>query len=260
MLKGKIALVTGSTSGIGLATVEVLANAGCHIVVHGLVEDHIGEQIAQELAEKYNVLSYFSNANMADQNQILEMFSFIEQELGTVDILVNNAGIQHTAPVHEFPKDKWDLILAVNLSSAFHTTQAVLPKMQLKKWGRIVNIASVHGLVGSVNKSAYVAAKHGLVGLTKVTAIENANMGVTVNAICPGWVETPLINQQIQDIADKDGSDLATAKAKLVTAKQPRAEMAAPSQIGELIQFLCSDAAAGITGASLPIDGGWTAQ
>lgn len=260
MLKGKIALVTGSTSGIGLASAEVLANAGCHIVVHGLVEDHIGEQIAQELADKYKVQTYFSNANMADEDQITEMFFYIEQELGDVDILVNNAGIQYTAPVHEFPKDKWDLILAVNLSSAFHTTQAVLPKMQHKKWGRIVNIASVHGLVGSVNKSAYVAAKHGLVGLTKVTALENANMGVTVNAICPGWVETPLINQQIQDIADKDGSDLATAKAKLVNAKQPRIEMAAPSQIGELIMFLCSDAASGITGASLPIDGGWTAQ
>lgn len=260
MLKGKVALITGSTSGIGLAAAEVLAGAGCDVVIHGLLDFEAGNAIAKQIAMEYNVKTFFSPANIAEPQHITQLVDDVKHNLGTVDILVNNAGIQHTDPVHQFPKSKWDLILAVNLSAAFHTTQAVLPAMHEQKWGRIINIASVHGLVGSINKSAYVAAKHGLVGFTKVCALENANAGVTINAICPGWVETPLINQQIQDIADSENVDIQAAKEQLITAKQPRAEMANPSQIGDLIAFLCSDSAAGITGASLPIDGGWTAQ
>lgn len=260
MLKGKVALVTGSTSGIGLATAEVLAKAGCHIIVHGLIDTKVGEALAADLASKFGVSTLFSSANMANCTEIEQMFTQIHQRFDGVDILVNNAGIQHTAPVAEFANDKWDLILAVNLTSAFLTTKAVLPYMQRQSWGRIINIASVHGLVGSKNKAAYVAAKHGLVGLTKVTAQENANHGITVNAICPGWVETPLINQQIEDIAKRDKVDVETAKVKLIAEKQPRTVMAKPEQIGELIKFVASDAAEGITGTTLPIDGGWTSQ
>lgn len=259
-LAGKVALVTGSTSGIGLATAEALAKVGSNLVIHGLVTQNEGEALAQNIAHKYGVKTIFSDANLAHEEEIAHLFETSVAKLGAVDILVNNAGIQHTDNVENFPVAKWDLIIAVNLSSAFHTTRLALGHMQAQQWGRIINIASVHGLVGSVNKSAYVAAKHGLVGLTKVTALENANNGITVNAICPGWVETPLINQQIEDITSHENISFEQAKVRLVTAKQPRSEMAAPQQIGELVCFIASDAASGITGTTLPIDGGWTAQ
>lgn len=260
MLKGKVALVTGSTSGIGLGTAEVLAKQGVNLVIHGLVEQSVGEQLAADFAEKYQVKTFFSAANMASASDIKQLISETIERFGSLDILVNNAGIQYTERLENFPEEKWDAIIAINLSAAFHAMQAVLPSMQAHNYGRIINIASVHGLVASANKSAYVAAKHGLVGLTKVAAIENANYNISVNAICPGWVETPLIGQQIQDIADGKGIDIQQAKVELITQKQPKPEMAQASQIGEFVAFLCSDAASGITGASLPIDGAWTAQ
>ncbi|NVK26296.1 MAG: 3-hydroxybutyrate dehydrogenase [Gammaproteobacteria bacterium] len=260
MLKNKVALITGSTSGIGLATAKVLARKGINLVINGLMSDEEGSQLARELETEFAIKVMFDGANLAEPKQIETMIRRAIDTLGSIDILVNNAGIQHTSPIEKFPTDKWNDIIAINLSSAFHTTQGVLSSMNKNKWGRIINIASVHGLVGSVNKSAYVAAKHGLVGLTKVSALELASSGITVNAICPGWVETPLINQQIEDIAAQQNIDISQAKEALITAKQPLPEMASPAQIGEFILFLCSNAASSITGASLPIDGAWTAQ
>lgn len=260
MVKGKVALVTGSTSGIGLATAHVLARNGINLVVHGLMDQAEGEALSQEFADKYNIKTTFSNADLTNEAAIDELVDDAKQKLGGIDILVNNAGIQHTASIEDFPVDKWNAIIAINLSSAFHTMRKCLPDMQAKGWGRIVNIASVHGLVASVNKCAYVAAKHGIVGLTKVAALENAAKGITINAICPGWVETPLINKQIEDVAANKGLSIEDAKVELITAKQPLPKMANPEHIGELITFLCSDAGSSITGSSLPIDGAWTAQ
>jgi 3-hydroxybutyrate dehydrogenase len=197
---------------------------------------------------------------MRRPDEIVEMVADAAERFGSVDILVNNAGIQHTAPIEKFPVEQWDAIQSIMLSSAFHTIRAALPYMQRAGWGRIINTASVHGLVASVNKAAYVSAKHGLVGLTKVVALENADRGITCNAICPGWVETPLIRQQIEDIAERDGLMIDEAKVELVRHKQPSKQFVQPEQIGAYAVFLCSDAAAQITGASLPIDGGWTAQ
>ena len=260
MLQGKTALITGSTSGIGLATARELAKSGADIVLHGLMDDHDGQAMARQLADEFGIRTMFNGANLADAGAIADFMDTAIAEMGGIDILVNNAGIQHTQDIIGFPADKWHAILAINLSSAFFTMQKALPKMQQNQWGRIINIASVHGLVASVNKSAYCAAKHGIVGLTKVAALENAANGVTANAICPGWVDTPLINSQIQDFADKNDMSFDQAKVNLVTTKQPMPTMANPSQIGELILFLCSEAAGSITGASLPVDGGWTAQ
>lgn len=260
MTKSKTALVTGSTSGIGLAIAEKLASNGYNLVINGLLDAPSGSELAQKLAQKYNVEVMFDSANLAKPEEIERLFSDITQKFGHVDVLVNNAGIQHTAPIEDFSDEKWQAIIAVNLSSVFFTMRASLPAMQQNKWGRIINIASVHGLVASVNKSAYVAAKHGVVGITKVAALENANKGITVNAICPGWVETPLIQQQIEDIAQSQRVNFEEAKSQLISAKQPRTEMASPEHIGDLVLFLCSDAAQGMTGTSLPIDGAWTAQ
>jgi len=260
MLKNKVALVTGSTSGIGLATAKVLAKARVNLVLNGLMSDAEGNKLAKELENEFAIRAIFDGADLSNPDEIKNMMSRSIYELGAIDILVNNAGIQHTAPIESFPQQKWNDIIAINLSSAFHTTQGAINSMKKSKWGRIINIASVHGLVGSVNKSAYVAAKHGLVGLTKVSALELAGSGITVNAICPGWVETPLINQQIEDIATQQNIDISEAKKALITAKQPLPEMASPSQIGEFVLFLCSDAASAITGSSLPIDGAWTSQ
>ncbi|GGP78813.1 3-hydroxybutyrate dehydrogenase [Shewanella ulleungensis] len=259
-LKGKVALITGSTSGIGLATAHVLAEQGCHIVLHGLMTQDEGTALAAEFATKYQINTCFSNADLRDPGCIHEFMDVAVGQLGTIDILVNNAGIQHTQDVANFPIEKWNDIIAINLSSAFHTIQKVVPAMANKQWGRIINIASVHGLVGSANKVAYCAAKHGIVGLTKVVAIECAEQGITVNAICPGWVDTPLIGKQIDGIASDKNLSYDKAKYQLVTAKQPLPEMLAPRQIGEFVLFLCSGAAKGITGAALPMDGAWTAQ
>ncbi|AWL11187.1 3-hydroxybutyrate dehydrogenase [Saliniradius amylolyticus] len=259
-LKGKVAVITGSTSGIGLATARVLAQNGADIMLHGLMSQQDGEALASELASEFGVKVCFDDADMRDPAATKALLERTVAKLGSVDILVNNAGIQHTETVDNFPEQKWHDIIAINLSAAFFTTQKALPVMKKKGWGRIVNIASVHGLVGSVKKSAYCAAKHGIVGLTKVTALENADQGITVNAICPGWVNTPILQAQVDDMAASKGIDKETAKRALVTTKQPLPEMMEPSQIGELILFLCSDAARSITGASLPIDGAWTAQ
>jgi 3-hydroxybutyrate dehydrogenase len=259
-LKGKVALITGSTSGIGLATAHVLAEQGCHIVLHGLMAQDHGQVLATEFATQYQINTFFSNADLRDVNGIHEFMDNAINALGSIDILVNNAGIQHTQDVANFPVEKWNDIIAINLSSAFHTIKKVMPAMSEKKWGRIINIASVHGLVASANKAAYCAAKHGIVGLTKVAAIECAEQGITINAICPGWVDTPLIDKQIESIATNKNLSYDDAKYQLVTSKQPLPEMLAPRQIGEFVLFLCGGAARGITGAALPMDGAWTAQ
>ncbi|WP_440874917.1 3-hydroxybutyrate dehydrogenase [Thalassotalea sp. PLHSN55] len=260
MLKGKVALITGSTSGIGLATAHVLAEQGIDLILHGLLDEAAGEKLAQDFAAQYEIKVLFDNADLRDPSAI---HTFIEKSvavMGSVDILINNAGIQHTECAATFPLNKWNDIIAINLSASFHTIQKSLPSMQKNGWGRIINIASVHGLVGSVNKSAYCSAKHGIVGLTKVVALECAEQGITCNAICPGWVDTPLIKQQITDISEKNDLSFEQAQYNLVTAKQPLPEMMKPEQIGEFILFLCSDQARAITGSALPMDGAWTAQ
>ncbi|MEW6983736.1 3-hydroxybutyrate dehydrogenase [Colwelliaceae bacterium 6471] len=260
MLKGKVALITGSTSGIGLATAHVLAKSGVNLVLHGLLSQQEGQALAQDFIHQYQINAIFNNADLKEERAIEQLMVSATAQMGTINILVNNAGIQHTEDVANFPTQKWHDIIAINLSSAFHTIQKVLPGMRENSWGRIINIASVHGLVGSVNKSAYCAAKHGLVGLTKVVALECAEQGITVNAVCPGWVDTPLVSAQVKALAQQQHIDEQQAKYQLITAKQPLPEMAAPEQIGEFIAFLCGQAARGITGASLPIDGAWTAQ
>jgi len=260
MLKNKAALITGSTSGIGLATAHVLAEQGVNLVLHGLMTEKEGSVLAAEFATKYNIKTYFDNANLMDTTAITAFMDRAITTMGSIDILVNNAGIQHTEGIATFPEGKWNAIIAINLSAAFHTIQQALPSMKANGWGRIINIASVHGLVASTNKAAYVAAKHGLVGLNKVVALECAEHGITANAICPGWVDTPLINNQIAEIAEQQTLSFEQAKYNLVTNKQALPEMLDPRQIGEFILFLCSDAARGITGSALPMDGAWTAQ
>ncbi|MCS6780494.1 MAG: 3-hydroxybutyrate dehydrogenase [Geminicoccaceae bacterium] len=259
-LEGKVAVVTGSTSGIGLGIAHALARAGADVMLNGFGEAPAIARLRDELASEHGVRVGYDGADMSRPEQIAAMIEHATAELGRVDILVNNAGIQFTAPVHEFPVERWDAILAINLTAAFHAIRAALPQMLERNWGRIVNIASAHGLVASVHKSAYVAAKHGLVGLTKVVALETATTGVTCNAICPGWVLTPLVQKQIDDRAAREGIPVEEAKRALLAEKQPSQEFATPAQIGALAVFLCSDAAAQIRGAALPVDGGWTAQ
>ncbi|MDT8999212.1 3-hydroxybutyrate dehydrogenase [Paucibacter sp. APW11] len=256
MLKGKTALVTGSTSGIGLGIALSLARQGVNIVLNGFgdVEGPKAEVAALGVKVGYH------GADMSKPEQIAEMMSYIDREFGGCDVLVNNAGIQHVAPVQDFPVERWDAIIAINLSSAFHTTRLALPGMLARGWGRIINLASVHGLVASAQKSAYVAAKHGLVGFTKAVALETATSPVTVNAICPGWVLTPLVQKQVDARAAADGVDDAEAKRRLLAEKQPSLQFTTPEQLGELAVFLCSDAAANVRGQAWSLDGGWTAQ
>jgi len=218
------------------------------------------ESLRAGLAREFGVKVSYSGADMSKPDQIRQMVRAAREELGSVDILVNNAGIQHTAPIESFPPERWDAVLAINLSSVFHAVQAALPAMKATNWGRIVNIASTHGLVASVEKSAYVAAKHGVIGLTKAIALETATTGVTCNAICPGWVLTPLVQQQIDVRAKREGLSNDQAKAALLAEKQPSGEFATPEQIGGVCVFLCSDAAAQIRGAAVPVDGAWLAQ
>jgi len=218
------------------------------------------ESLRAGLAREFGVKVSYSGADMSKPDQIRQMVRAAREELGSVDILVNNAGIQHTAPIESFPPERWDAVLAINLSSVFHAVQAALPAMKATNWGRIVNIASTHGLVASVEKSAYVAAKHGVIGLTKAIALETATTGVTCNAICPGWVLTPLVQQQIDARAKREGLSNDQAKAALLAEKQPSGEFATPEQIGGVCVFLCSDAAAQIRGAAVPVDGAWLAQ
>lgn len=260
MLKGKNAIVTGSTSGIGLGIARRLAAQGANILFNGFGDRAAIDAVVADVAREYGVRTAYSAADMSKPADIRAMVKQCEEIFGACDILVNNAGIQHTARIEEFPEEKWDAIIAINLSSAFHASKAALPGMQARKWGRIINIASAHGLVASATKSAYVAAKHGIIGLTKVTALENAGKGITANAICPGWVLTPLVQKQIDDNAKAKNISDAQAKEELLAAKEPTLEFSTPEQIGELVVFLCSDAASNMTGTSLSHDGGWTAQ
>jgi 3-hydroxybutyrate dehydrogenase len=260
MLKGKSAIVTGSTSGIGLGIARSLAAEGANVMLNGFGDAAQIEALRAGLAKEFGVKVGFNGADISKPAQIQEMVRKATQELGSVDILVNNAGIQHTAPVEEFPEDRWDAIISINLSSNFHAIKAVLPGMKSRNWGRIVNIASVHGLVASTHKAAYVAAKHGVLGLTKVVALEMATTGITCNAICPGWVLTPLVQKQIDDRAKAEGIAADKAKAELLAEKQPSGQFATPEEMGALCVFLCSDAAAQMRGVALPVDGGWTAQ
>jgi 3-hydroxybutyrate dehydrogenase len=259
-MKGKTAIVTGSTSGIGHGIATALAAEGCNILLNGFGPAAEIEQIRSDLAKNHGVKVGYSPADMSKPADIRAMVALAASELGGADILVNNAGIQFTAPVDEFPDDKWDSIIAINLSAAFHASKAAIPLMKKGGWGRIINIASAHGLVGSEHKVAYVAAKHGIVGMTKVTALENANAGITVNAICPGWVLTPLVQKQIEDRAKQNGSTVEAEKLALLSEKQPMHSFVTPAQLGALAVFLCSDNASTITGTAQSMDGGWVAQ
>ena len=259
-LSGKCAVVTGSTSGIGLGIAQALAANGASVMLNGFGDPAEIEKLRVGMADTYKVKVGYNGADMSKAAEVAALIATAERELGSVDILVNNAGIQYVAPIEEFPEDKWDAVIAINLSSAFRTIRAALPGMRRRGWGRIVNIASAHGLVASANKSAYVAAKHGLVGLTKTVALETATTAITCNAICPGWVLTPLVQKQIDAIAERDRITPEQASAKLLGEKQPSLAFTTPEEIGGLVVFLTSAAANQIRGASLSIDGGWTAQ
>ena len=260
MLKGKTALVTGSTSGIGLGIAKALAAQGANIVLNGFGDvDGPTAEIAA-----LNVKVAYHGADMSQPAEIAEMMKFAAAKFGQVDILVNNAGIQHVARIEDFPVDKWDAVIAINLSSAFHATRLALPAMQAadngKGWGRIINVASAHGLVGSPEKSAYVAAKHGIVGLTKVTALENARSGVTCNAICPGWVLTPLVQKQVDARAAAGGITNEAAIQQLLGEKEPSLQFTTPEELGALAVFFCSPAGNNVRGVAWNMDGGWVAQ
>ncbi len=260
MLTSKTAIITGSTSGIGLGIARALAAQGVNIMLNGFGDSAEIEKQRLGLAAEFKIKVGYHGADMTSPAEIVQMVEQCIKELGDIDILVNNAGIQYVAPIEEFPPEKWDEIIAINLSSAFHTVRAVLPQMKKRNWGRIINIASTHGLVASVNKAGYVAAKHGLVGLTKVVALETARTGITCNAICPGWVLTPLVQKQIDALAEREKMPPEKAKIALLSEKQPSQEFVTTQEISGLVLFLCSEAAAQVRGATLAIDGGWTAQ
>ena len=256
MLKNKTALVTGSTSGIGLGIAKALASQGANIMLNGFgdVEGAKAEVAALGVQVGYH------GADMSKPADIEAMMTAAAEQFGRVDILVKNAGIQYVAPIEQFPAERWDAIIAINLTSAFHTTRLALPAMQAAGWGRIINVASVHGLVASAQKSAYVAAKHGIVGFTKVTALENATTGVTCNAICPGWVLTPLVQKQVDAKAEALGVSNEEAKRVLLAEKEPSLQFTTPEELGELAVFFCSAAANNVRGVAWQMDGGWTAQ
>ena len=260
MLTGKCAVVTGSTSGIGLGIARALAGEGANIMLNGFGDAQEIERLRAALAAEFKVKVAYNAADLTQPAQVRDMIAAATQEFGAVDILVNNAGIQYTARVEDFPEDRWDAVIAINLSSNFHAIKAVIPQMRERNWGRIVNIASAHGLVASAEKAAYVTAKHGVLGLTKVVALENATTHITCNAICPGWVLTPLVQKQIDQRAASQKISMQQAKHDLLAEKQPSLEFATPQQIGALTVFLCSEAASQIRGAALPVDGGWLAQ
>ena len=259
-LTGRSAIVTGSTSGIGLGIAKALAAAGANVMLNGFGAAAAVARLRDEIEASHSVTVIHDGADMSRPEQIAAMVASATTKLGAVDILVNNAGVQHVAPIDEFPPDKWDAILAINLSAAFHTMRAAIPGMKARGWGRIVNIASAHGLVASPFKSAYVAAKHGMVGLTKVAAIELAEAGITCNTICPGYVWTPLVEQQIGDQAKSHGIPREQVIRDVLLKNQPNKRFATVEELGALTTFLCSEAAASITGAALPVDGGWTAH
>ena len=258
-LTGKTALITGSTSGIGLAIAHAMADAGADIMLNGLGDPAALETVVRDVAARYPVRVRFDGADLSTAAGVTGLVERTRAALGGCDILVNNAGIQFTAPIGAFPAERWDAILAINLSATFHAMQAALPGMVAAGWGRIINIASAHGLVASAQKAAYVAAKHGVVGLTKVGAIEVANAGVTVNAICPGWVRTPLVEAQLEARAAREHRSIEAVTTDLLAEKQPMQQFTTPEAIGAMAVYLCSDAARTITGAALSIDGGWTA-
>ena len=260
MLQGKTALVTGSTSGIGLGIAKALARQGANVVMNGFgdVDGPRGE--IEQAGKAHGVRTGYHGADMSRPAEIEAMMQYAAKEFGGVDILVNNAGIQHVSTVQDFPVERWDAIIAINLSSAFHTSRLALPGMLKNHWGRIINIASVHGLVASAQKSAYVAAKHGIIGLTKVTALETAQTGVTCNAICPGWVLTPLVQKQVDAKAAEAGVSNEEAKKLLLGEKEPSMQFTTPDELGELAVFFCSAAGNNVRGAAWNMDGGWTAQ
>lgn len=260
MIKGKTAVVTGSTSGIGLGIAKALAGAGANVVLNGFGDKAAIEAERAALEKTFGVTASYSPADMTKPAEIAEMIKTADKTFGTVDILVNNAGIQHVAPIEEFPIEKWDQIIAINLSAAFHAIRAAVPGMKARKWGRIINTASAHSLVASPFKAAYVSAKHGLTGLTQTVALELATFGVTANCISPGYVWTPLVEKQIPDTMKARGLTAEQVKQDVMLAAQPTKQFVTIEQVASLALYLCSDAAAQITGANLSIDGGWTAQ
>ena len=260
MLKGKTALVTGSTSGIGLGIAQQLAAQGAHVILNGFGDVDAPKAEVLQAGSAHGIRVGYHGADMSKASEIEAMMAYVQSEFGGVDILVNNAGIQFVAHVEAFPPEKWDAILAINLSSAFHTMRLAVPGMRAKNWGRIINVASAHGLVASAGKSAYVAAKHGLIGLTKSVALETATTGVTCNAICPGWVLTPLVQKQIEARAEKEGITVDKAQVELLSEKQPSLQFVTPAQLGDLAVFMCSSAGDNVRGVAWNMDGGWVAQ
>ena len=260
ILKGKRAVVTGSTSGIGQGIITKLASEGCDVVVHGFGDEKEIQSFCQSLSAEFGIKSHYLNTDIATAKGCEDLIHASAQLLNGLDILVNNAGIQYTSPIETFPPEKWDAIIAVNLSAVFHTTRVALPFMRKGEFGRIINIASAHGHVASEQKAAYVAAKHAVVGLTKVTALETAQENITCNAICPGWVLTPLVQQQIDARAKNQNISIEEASAQLLFEKQPSMAFVTPQQLGALAVFLCQEEASQITGSSQLIDGGWTAR
>ena len=259
-LRGKVALVTGSTSGIGLGIAHALAAEGADLVLNGFGDAAEIARLRDAVAGEHGVRAIHDDADLADPDHVAALVGRARDAMGGLDILVNNAGIQHTAPIEEFPLERWEAVIAINLSAAFHAMQAAIPGMRARGWGRIISIASAHGLVASANKAAYVAAKHGIIGLTKVAAIELAGAGVTCNAICPGWVRTPLVEAQLRARSEREGRSLDLVTDALLAEKQPLRQFTTPEQIGALAVFLCSDAASTMTGAAVSMDGGWVAQ
>lgn len=259
-LAGKLALITGSTSGIGLGIARVLASHGANLVINGFGDPDQIQALVKTLGDEFGVKVVYEGADLTQAAEIEQMMQRIEQQHGGVDILVNNAGIQYVAPVEDFPAERWDAVIALNLSASFHTTRLALPGMKARNWGRIINIASAHGLVASTGKAAYVAAKHGVIGLGKVVALETATTGITCNAICPGWVLTPLVQKQIDERQQKLGQSADEAREALLGEKQPSKAFVTPEQLGEVAAFLCSPAGEQVRGAAWTVDGGWTAQ
>lgn len=260
VLTGKTAIVTGSTSGIGQGIAHAFAAAGANVVLNGFGDAAQIEKDRADIETRFGVKAIYNGADMTKPEQIQAMVAEAEKTFGSVDIIVNNAGIQFVSPIEDFPAEKWDAIIAINLSSAFHLTRAVIPGMKTRKFGRVINIASAHGIVASANKSAYVSSKFGIVGMTKTVALETATSGITANAICPGWVLTPLVQKQIEDRAKQNGTSVDKEKADLVNEKQPTHEFVTVEEIGALAVFLAGHDARSITGAAISIDGGWTAE
>lgn len=260
MLSGKSTIVTGSTSGIGLGIARGLAANGVNVMLNGFGDMREIEAVREEIANGHNIKVLYNGANVTVPREIESMMDAAQDEFGVVDILVNNAGIQYVAPIEEFPVEKWDAIIAINLSSAFHTTRLAIPKMKQRGWGRIVNIASAHALVASPFKSAYVSAKHGIAGMTKTAALEVAEHGITVNAVCPGYVMTPLVEKQIPEQAKARGITEQQVVSDVLLAAQPTKRFVTVEELSAVVNFLCTDGARSITGTTLPVDGGWTAH